>query len=152
MALAVPLCSLPQGNQLVAELLGATFEFVFQSFALTLLFCGKKTFVISLSGGDQMENDARQFVGGRRDGRGGSMAGTHFSIVSAQVKRCSFPGSGRPSAERDSPGSHSGGCGPRESYLRSFCFGDRGRSRKQKLPHFETWTNRCPLQPGRCNR
>src|SRR5882724_2914111 len=80
---AVPLCSLPQGNQLVAELLGTTFEFVFQSFALTLLFCGKKTFVISLSGGDQMENDARQFVGGRRDGRGGSMAGTHFSIVSA---------------------------------------------------------------------
>src|SRR6266403_1773994 len=83
MALAVPLCSLPQGNQLVAELLGTTFEFVFQSFALTLLFCGKKTFVISLSGGDQMENGARQFVGGRRDGGGGSMAGTHFSIVSA---------------------------------------------------------------------
>src|SRR6266566_3170453 len=78
-----PLCNLLQGNQSVAELLGATFEFVFHSFALTLFFCGKKTFVISFSGSDQMENDAGQFVGCRRDGHGGSMAGTHFSIVRA---------------------------------------------------------------------
>src|SRR6266567_6038906 len=78
-----PLCNLLQGDQSVAELLGARFEFVFHSFALTLFFCGKKTFVISFSGSDQMENDAGQFVGCRRDGHGGSMAGTHFSIVRA---------------------------------------------------------------------
>ena len=83
-------------------MLGGTFEFVFHSFALTLLFCGEKTirsechsgikkldrerwirFVISFSCGEQMENDAREFVGCSRDGRGGSVAGTHFSIVSA---------------------------------------------------------------------
>jgi len=42
-----------------------------------LLFCGERAFAISFSCGDQMENDAREFVGCSRWPRG-SVAGHAF--------------------------------------------------------------------------
>jgi len=51
--------------------------------ALAWLFGGKNAFVIGSSGGNQVKNDAGQFVGGSGDPGRPSQAGAHLAIKNA---------------------------------------------------------------------
>ena len=54
-----PLGSLRQGNECIAQLMGITFELVFHTLALALLFGGEDRLVVSLLSCDHVKEDAR---------------------------------------------------------------------------------------------
>ena len=61
---------------------------------LALLFGGKNAFVVGVSGGNRVKNDAGQFVGGSRDPGRPSQTGAPLAIKDAQIGGAPFQGLG----------------------------------------------------------
>jgi hypothetical protein len=61
-------------------------QLAFPTLLLLLLSHGKDRFIVGLPGGDEVEKDASEFMGGGGDGLGSSQTSAQATVESAEIR------------------------------------------------------------------